>query len=258
MIAATPTAASGPQGVHEGINTKARTIVALGLLAGAAMLIPGIASATSSSTSTATTTTGTHQTVDIPTDNVLLALAIDPNPSLGDVANIHRSTSSSDSVSSNSNIGTNDALLAIALGRGGSDFATRNLLFDNGFGFSSGFDTGFGTGFGTLGFSPFLTTSLVPGDQSRSTTTSQSVDQSVSFNQDTVLAALALGHGSVSSLGTLGTFDTFGSFNDPFFFGGSGLGSIANVDRTVTRSASTNSNVALDSNDVLAQLALGR
>jgi hypothetical protein len=223
------------------------------------MLFAGMASAASSTDAQQTTSASVHQDVNIPTDNVLLALALDSSPRLSDVANIHRTASTSNSVSSSSNLGTNDVLLALALGNGGgSGFGARSLLLNSN-GFGSGFNT-FGSGFGTLGINDpfFSSSSLGVGDVSRSSSTQQTVDQSVSLNQDTVLAALALGHGNgISSFDTFGSgFGTsgFNTFGSGF---GSGIGSIANVDRTVTQSSSRNSDTSLNSNDVLARLALG-
>lgn len=236
-------------------NLTRSLVVALAL--GGTLLIAGAASAASATTAQRTDSASDSQTISIPTDNVLLALAAGGSPSIGDVANIHRSTTASSAVSSNANIATNDALLALALGNGGSTFAARSLLLGtSGFGLGSLGTFGslgtlgtFGT-FGTLGSLGTLGTfgTLGVGNQARSVTTTRVVDQTVSFNPDTVLAALALGHGSVlgSSVFGINGFTGFGGF-----------GGLSNFHRTVTDTTSATSNVALDSNSVLATLALG-
>src|SRR5581483_5122035 len=242
---------------QEGMDTKLRTALALAFIVGAALFVTGAASADSNSAATNTASSSVSQTVDIPTDNVLLALALDSSPSIWDVANIHQAVTNSGSVSQSNHIGTNDALLALALGNGGVGFGSRSVLFNSGLGLND---------FGTLGAfntfnNPFLfSNSLGGGDQSQSASQSRVVDQRVSLNQNNVLAALALGRGSLNTFG--GGFGTFGTGFDTFgtspLFDTSGISSIANINRTVRDTNSANSNVNLNSNDVLAALALSR
>jgi len=211
------------------MNTKPTKTLILALGASALLLATGLASAQSSASQQTTATARDTQTITVPSDNVLLALALGGSPRLSDVADVHRTTTTTSSQSTSRDISTDDALLALALQHGGSSSAERSLLLGDRLGFST---------FGSFGTFPTFRFSndVVPGSSSSSATASRVVDQTVSFDRDTVLSALALGQGG--------------------FFGFDGLRSVADFDRNVTDSTSFTTNTALDSNSVLATLAL--
>lgn len=213
------------------MNTNKTRTLLLALCAGGLLLATGAAAADSVSSQQNSETTRDTQTVSIPTDNVLLALALGGSPTLADVANVHHTTTATSSLTTNRDISTNDALLALALQNGGSSFAARSLILGDGLGTS-----GLGlTGFGPFGFTTFRH-DLIPGSSFQSETATRTLDQTVSFNEDTVLAALALGHGS--------------------FWGANGLSSVSNFDRTLAFWDSFDSRASLDDSSVLATLAL--
>lgn len=181
----------------EGITTRIATfgwgatfVVAFALLfAGGAGAVTGSETSSSSSSSF-------RQTVDIPRDNVLAALALGVRGShaIDHVANIERSGVIDRSFHRDFDLSDDDALLLLALGRDGG-FGLRHSGFGDPF-FGHGFGHGFGFRDPFLHDRFFFDDDLI-GDVGASSRQERSVSQRVDLDEDDVIAALALGRGFV-------------------------------------------------------------
>jgi len=185
------------------------------------LLLSGNAFAQTSTDVSASQSSELHQTIDIPRDNVLAALALGAHPDIWEIANFDRSFVFEREFDRDVDIDEDDALLWLALDRNGGSGLRRALILDSVFDDDFGFG-GFGFGFhDDLGFA----------DVSESRRQSRNVEQTVDIDRDDVLSALALG----------GHFD---------------LWDIADVDRSSSASTDVSRDIDLDDEDLLLWLAL--
>lgn len=181
-----------------------------------------------STTSARETSTDTEkQRVDIPRDNVLAALALGIPVRLEDVANIDRSATRTEQVERRTHLDENDVLLTLALqrrGYGGPTYLGIGGLY-GGYSYAGHPYAGYGGPYGPYGGI---------GDVRLAEREGYATRQRVHLDDETVLAALALGYGG----------------------GAYGLRGIADLDRSVTQTRAYDRSADLERGDVIAVLAL--
>ncbi|HWG89425.1 MAG TPA: hypothetical protein VNZ52_01110 [Candidatus Thermoplasmatota archaeon] len=220
---------------------------ALFLVVLAAPLLAGFAAAQdgSSSTSDETATSSYRQTIDIPRENVLAALALGCCDDIEEIANIDRSYTATSRFSRSADLSDDDVFSLLALDGDGSDLLDLLLLSRNG-GFgrsSSGFDSDdfeefddfeddtFRDGFGRTHRFGDLDDEFGIADVNGNEAATRTLSQRVSLDREDVFLALALGEDD-------------------------DLWDIADIDRTRTETRSLNRDVNFDEDDAFLWLAL--